>query len=84
MRCMEYWPEGRVFSEFMKRFTRLFQEVDATTSTNEKVSALTAYFNEAHPADQIWALYLLLGKTRKTYSYIADAAGCVSADFRYS
>jgi len=49
----------------MKRFTRLFQEVDATTSTNEKVSALTAYFNEAHPADQIWALYLLLGKTRK-------------------
>jgi DNA ligase-1 len=53
------------FSKFMKRFTRLFQEVDATTSTNEKVRALTAYFNEADPADKVWALYLLLGKTRK-------------------
>ena len=49
----------------MKRFTQLFQEVDATTSTNEKVRALTAYFNDADPADKVWALYLLLGKTRK-------------------
>lgn len=49
----------------MKRFTQLFQQVDATTSTNEKVRSLTAYFTEADPADQVWALYLLLGKTRK-------------------
>ena len=49
----------------MKRFTQLFREVDATTSTNEKVRSLTAYFNEADSADKVWALYLLLGKTRK-------------------
>lgn len=49
----------------MKRFTQLFREVDGTTSTNEKVRSLTVYFNEADPADKVWALYLLLGKTRK-------------------
>jgi DNA ligase-1 len=49
----------------MKRFTQLFQAIDATTSTNEKVQALTVYFNEAAPADKVWALYLLLGKTRR-------------------
>ena len=49
----------------MKRFTHLFQAVDATTSTNEKVSALQQYFHQEEPANAIWALYLLLGKTRK-------------------
>jgi DNA ligase-1 len=49
----------------MQRFTQLFQEIDATTSINEKVRALQAYFQEADPADKVWALYLLLGKTRK-------------------
>jgi DNA ligase-1 len=49
----------------MKRFTLLFQQVDATTSTNEKVRALQRYFQEEEPANAAWALYLLLGKTRK-------------------
>jgi DNA ligase-1 len=49
----------------MKRFTQLVQDIDATTSTKEKVRSLTSYFNEADPADQVWAIYLLLGKTRK-------------------
>lgn len=49
----------------MKRFTRLFQQIDATTSTNEKVRALQAYFQEEKPANAVWAIYLLLGKTRK-------------------
>ena len=49
----------------MKRFTQLFQAVDSTTSTNEKVRALAAYFKEEEPANAVWALYLLLGKTRK-------------------
>ncbi|MGB3139081.1 MAG: ATP-dependent DNA ligase [Nodosilinea sp.] len=49
----------------MKRFTQLFLDIDATTSTNEKVQALKAYFQEAEPADKVWALYLLLGKTRR-------------------
>ncbi|WP_017302635.1 ATP-dependent DNA ligase [Nodosilinea nodulosa] len=49
----------------MQRFTQLFQDIDATTSTNEKVRSLQAYFQAADPADKVWALYLLLGKTRR-------------------
>lgn len=49
----------------MKRFTQLFEEVDQTTSTNEKINALQRYFREEEPANAAWALYLLLGKTRK-------------------
>ncbi|HSM83587.1 MAG TPA: ATP-dependent DNA ligase [Nodosilinea sp.] len=52
----------------MQRFTQLFLAIDATTSTNEKVRSLQAYFaaaDPAEPADKVWALYLLLGKTRR-------------------
>ncbi|MEL6350386.1 MAG: ATP-dependent DNA ligase [Cyanobacteria bacterium J06627_28] len=49
----------------MKRFTALFQAVDATTSTNEKVKALQAYFQDETPENAVWALHLLMGKTRK-------------------
>ena len=49
----------------MKRFTTLFQAVDATTSTNAKVAALEQYFKEETPRNAVWALYLLLGKTRR-------------------
>lgn len=49
----------------MKRFTQLFQRIDSTTSTNEKVRALGDYFQTESPANGAWALYLLLGKTRK-------------------
>ena len=49
----------------MKRFTQLFQEVDGTTSTNEKVAALQRYFHDESAANAVWALYLFLGKTRK-------------------
>lgn len=49
----------------MKRFAQLFQAIDATTSTNEKVRALQAYFRAETPANAVWALYLFLGKTRK-------------------
>jgi DNA ligase-1 len=45
----------------MKRFARLFSELDATTSTNEKVEALTRYFHEAPPRDAAWAVYFLAG-----------------------
>ncbi|ESA33292.1 atp-dependent dna ligase [Leptolyngbya sp. Heron Island J] len=49
----------------MQRFTQLFQAVDSTTSTNEKVTALQRYFHEETAANSVWALYLFLGKTRK-------------------
>jgi DNA ligase-1 len=45
----------------MRRFSRLFSELDATTSTNEKVDALTRYFDEAPARDAAWAVYFLAG-----------------------
>ena len=53
----------------MKRFSRLFAELDATTSTNAKVDALRRYFGEAPPADAAWAVYFLSGgKPRQVVS----------------
>jgi DNA ligase 1 len=53
----------------MKRFSRLFTELDATTSTNEKVEALQRYFAEAPARDAAWAVYFLAGgKPRQVVS----------------
>lgn len=46
----------------MRHFTRLFEELDATTSTLEKVSALKKYFTKAPPEDAMWAVLILTGK----------------------
>ncbi len=46
----------------MKRFTRLFTELDQTNRTNEKTAALESYFREAPPEDAAWALHFLCGR----------------------
>ena len=46
----------------MRRFTRLFTELDRTSRSSEKVEALRRYFVEAGPADAAWALALLSGR----------------------
>jgi DNA ligase-1 len=46
----------------MHRFTRLFCELDRTTRTTEKVSAMESYFRETPPADAAWALQFLAGR----------------------
>jgi DNA ligase-1 len=45
----------------MKRFARLFAELDQSTSTLAKVDALMRYFAEAAPDDAAWAVYFLAG-----------------------
>lgn len=45
----------------MKRFSRLFAELDSTTSTNAKVEALQRYFAAAPAEDAAWAVYFLSG-----------------------
>ncbi|HWI79908.1 MAG TPA: ATP-dependent DNA ligase [Ramlibacter sp.] len=53
----------------MKRFARLFAELDATTSTNAKVEALQRYFGQAPARDAAWAVYFLSGgKPRQVVS----------------
>ena len=45
----------------MKSFARLYADLDATTSTNRKVAAMSEYFTSATPADAAWAVYFLAG-----------------------
>src|SRR5688572_10250845 len=45
----------------MKRFARLFAELDATTSTGEKLAALRRYYECAPAGDAAWATYFLAG-----------------------
>ena len=45
----------------MKRFSRLFAELDASTATLDKVAALKRYFAAAAPRDAAWAVYFLAG-----------------------
>ena len=68
----------------MKRFSRLFSELDATTSTNEKVEALARYFDEAPPHDAAWAVYFLAGgkprQVAKTASLVILACEVAGID----
>ena len=51
----------------MKRFARLYDELDRTTSTNAKVAALVRYLTEAPPGDAAWALFFLTGRRLKRH-----------------
>lgn len=45
----------------MKRFARLYADLDATTSTRDKLAALARYYAQAPAADAAWATYFLAG-----------------------
>jgi len=45
----------------MREFSRLYAELDATTSTTRKLAALQDYFGRADAADAAWAVYFLAG-----------------------
>ena len=49
----------------MKRFARLYDEIDRTTSTNAKVAAMSDYFASAPHADAAWAVFFLTGRRLK-------------------
>lgn len=49
----------------MHAFAQMFETVSNTTSTNEKVAALVAYFQEAPPKDAVWGLFFLTGRRLK-------------------
>jgi DNA ligase-1 len=46
----------------MRLFTELYNELDQTNKTNEKVEALKNYFAGAEKSDAAWALYFLSGR----------------------
>jgi DNA ligase-1 len=49
----------------MRRFAELFEELDTTTSINEKLAALVRYFRSAPAQDAAWAAYFLSGRRLK-------------------
>lgn len=51
----------------MRAFAELFDQMDQTPSTNEKVEFMRAYFVQAPPADSAWALFFLSGHTLKRF-----------------
>ncbi len=66
----------------MKSFAALYNELDQTTRTNEKVSAMAEYFSSAKKEDVIWAIALLTGRrpkrpvrTTDLRSWTAELAG---------
>jgi DNA ligase-1 len=66
----------------MKRFARLFAELDESTSTEAKVEAMARYFGEAGARDAAWAVYFLAGgkprqvvRTRELRAFALAASG---------
>lgn len=49
----------------MKHFVELYQRLDASNKTLDKLAALTAYFRTAEPEDAAWAVYFLCGRKIK-------------------
>ncbi len=49
----------------MKAFTQLFENVDATTSTNEKIDVLKKYFAQTNSQDAMWAVLILTSRVSK-------------------
>lgn len=49
----------------MKDFVQLFQQIDATAKTNEKVKALEIYFNQASDEDKLWTIAIFSGRNPK-------------------
>jgi DNA ligase-1 len=49
----------------MRIFTELFQAIDSSTKTNDKVAALVDYFKRADETDKVWAIALLTGNKPK-------------------
>lgn len=51
----------------MRAFSELYDELDTTTSTREKVDAMARYFRTASAADAAWAAYILSGHRLKRF-----------------
>jgi DNA ligase-1 len=51
----------------MRAFSELYDELDTTTSTREKVDAMVRYLRGAAPADAAWAVYILTGRRLKRF-----------------
>ncbi len=49
----------------MKNFALLFQQLDRTTKTNERIAALVTYFENSSDQDKLWMIAILSGNRPK-------------------
>jgi DNA ligase N terminus/ATP dependent DNA ligase C terminal region len=66
----------------LRRFAALYEVLDRTSSTHEKVAALAGYFAAAPPEDAAWAVFFLTGRrlerrlpVRTLAAWAIEAAG---------
>lgn len=66
----------------MKAFAELFQQIDQTHSTNEKIHLMEKFFREQDAETCAWAVYLLVGRrpkkligSRKLRDWLAGVTG---------
>jgi len=66
----------------MRRFARLFEELDQTTKTNDRIQFLVNYLEDVEDDDKLWSVALLSGKrpkrgvnSTKMKEWAAEAAG---------
>ena len=50
----------------MKQFAQLLLDLENTTSTLKKVSAMKTYFSVADPPDRVWAIALFTHRRPQT------------------
>ena len=72
----------------MRRFAELYEQLDWTNSTNDKVAAIVAYLEEAPAADAAWAVYFLSGerlrapvKVREMTAWACEVSGVDAQTF---
>jgi len=51
----------------LNKFSKLFEELDSNNSINKKVNSLTKYFKSNSNLNNIWTIYLLIGKRNKRF-----------------
>ena len=49
----------------MRRFSELISRLGAATKTNDKLDALTKYFDEAEDPDKVWMIAIFSGRRPK-------------------
>ena len=54
-----------VLQEYMKLFASLYRELESSTKTNTKLSALVSYLKSAHDSDKLWAIALFTKRRPK-------------------
>ncbi|PHQ32114.1 ATP-dependent DNA ligase [Rhodopirellula bahusiensis] len=66
----------------MIQFAQLYNALDSTTKTNEKIAAMSAYFSDADGLDAAWAIHFLSGSklrqlvpTKLLRAWAAEQAG---------